>query len=327
MLDVRLLFLVLRFLVHLVLSTGLDVGRIVPAVQIECLAHGEVVDLGANAVKEVCGMRRKDEDRLPLRQVILEPHASAQVEVIGGLVEYEQHRTNEQRLRESDAHAPPSGHVFCRSLHHRLREAEAVQELARPLVEGGGIHLVQLLVNRLEARVVRPSFSHDLLLQCVETFLLLAHRVDHEVNSRLIGGRSLVVEVPNVDEVRDGDEPRGDCLQKGRLPGAVLGDHAVAVTPSELESLVLEELLPKERDRKGLQLHILRVFARRQHSSGYGVLQGAFVDFLQPVIRCGSLFPFLFLPFRLFLGLLRHNCFFRRLLQHWVAILIDLVVA
>lgn len=130
MLDVVLLLFVLCPLVHLVLGTRFHVGGVVAAIKVECLAHCQVVDLGAHAVEEVGRVGGEDEDRVPPRQVVLQPDARAQVEVVGRLIQHEEHRPYEERLRQSHAHPPAAGHVLGGTLHHRLGEAEAVQQLA-----------------------------------------------------------------------------------------------------------------------------------------------------------------------------------------------------
>eukprot|EP00966_Prymnesium_polylepis_P294502 6800848-Prymnesium_polylepis.2 len=99
-------------------------------------------------------MRREEQDRLPLGQIVLEPHARTEVEMVGRLVENKQHRLDEERLRERDAHAPAARHVLGLPLHHRLREAQAEEQLSRALLEGARVHTVELVVDRLEARIV-----------------------------------------------------------------------------------------------------------------------------------------------------------------------------
>ena len=149
MFDVVLLLLVTLLLVDLLLQPSLHVGAVVAAVQLESLAAGQVVDLGAHAVEEVGRVGGHDEDRLPLGKVVLEPHARAQVEMISGLIENEQHGTHEERLRQRDAHAPAARHVLGHPVHHRLRKAQAEEQLARALLKGVRVHLVELVVDGL----------------------------------------------------------------------------------------------------------------------------------------------------------------------------------
>ena len=98
-------------------------------------------------------VRDEDEDLLVVFQLLLEPDAGLQVQVVGGLVEQQQVRLDEQRPEkdqicfkclndkclifspgERHPHPPPAGELLALLVHHGLREAEAPQQ-------AGGLHL------------------------------------------------------------------------------------------------------------------------------------------------------------------------------------------
>mmetsp|Transcript_26581 Transcript_26581/g.80347 ORF Transcript_26581/g.80347 Transcript_26581/m.80347 type:complete len:669 (+) Transcript_26581:154-2160(+) len=277
-LDVLLLLLVPLELVHLRLAPRAHVRVVVASVQVERLPHGQMVDLGRDAVEEVGRVGREEQDRVPLGEVVLEPHARAQVQVVGGLVQHEHHRLDEERLRQRHPHAPPARHVLGRALHHRLREAEAEEELPRALLEGARVHPLKLVVDRLKPRVLGPHRRHDLLLERLEPLLLLAHRVDDSVDGGTVGRLGLVVQEPDVHPLWDRNQPRRNALEHRALARPVLRDEAVAVPPRQLERLILKQLLAEERDREGVDLDVARVLARRQVRSHDGELVRALVE-------------------------------------------------
>ena len=64
---------------------GGHLGRVrvvVAAVEVEGIPDGEVVDLRANAVQKVRRVRRQDKNRLPLGEIVLEPHARAKIQMV-----------------------------------------------------------------------------------------------------------------------------------------------------------------------------------------------------------------------------------------------------
>mmetsp|Transcript_25316 Transcript_25316/g.59051 ORF Transcript_25316/g.59051 Transcript_25316/m.59051 type:complete len:382 (+) Transcript_25316:1690-2835(+) len=288
-----------------------------------------MVHLGAHAVEEVRRVRGEQQDGLPLGEVILQPHARAKVEVVGRLVEHEQHRLHKERLREGDAHAPAARHVLGRLVHHLLAEAEAEEQLARALLEGARVHLVELLVDRLEPRVLRPVLRHDLLLELLEALLLQPHRVNHHVDRRTLARRALVVQEPDVDEVGDRDHPRRDALEQRRLARAVLRDQPVPVAVGELELLVLKEDLAEERDREGGDLDVARVLARCEVTCAHRQLVRAVAE-LELVESLGGFPAFLLVLLPLLpLGLLRRLLLLRldRLRLHRAITIIALALA
>lgn len=142
--------------------------------------------------------------------------AHTQVEVRRGLVQQKNGRRDEEGLRQGDAHAPAPGHVLGHLVGHLLREAEAIEKLARALFKSGGVELLQPLVDELEGRRIAPLLLQNALLHCLEPFLLVAHNVDNGLERRAVAGRGLGVQVPDVQVVgnvhharREDGEQRG----------------------------------------------------------------------------------------------------------------------
>lgn len=75
-------------------------------------------------------MADDDEDLAVVLEIVLEPHARLEVEVVGGLVEQEHGRPHEQGLGQRDPHAPAAAELACLLLLHLGREPEAVEQLA-----------------------------------------------------------------------------------------------------------------------------------------------------------------------------------------------------
>mmetsp|Transcript_46618 Transcript_46618/g.110866 ORF Transcript_46618/g.110866 Transcript_46618/m.110866 type:complete len:264 (-) Transcript_46618:588-1379(-) len=135
-LDVLLLLLVLGQLVLFDLRPGFDVLVVVAAPHNQGSFLRELHDVGAHTVHEVLRVRGEQQRVGVAGQILLQPHAGPKVQVIRGLVQEQQHGLYKERLRQRHAHPPAAGHVLRRLLHHGLGEAQAVQQLAGPRLEG-----------------------------------------------------------------------------------------------------------------------------------------------------------------------------------------------
>lgn len=77
-------------------------------------------------------------------------------------------RFHEQGPRKRDAHSPPTTHILRRPLHHRLAEAQTMQDAPRLCLERVRIQLLHLLVRGVERELVhfvRDAELFDALLQ------------------------------------------------------------------------------------------------------------------------------------------------------------------
>jgi hypothetical protein len=85
-----------------------------------------------------------------LEQILLQPVAGFQIEVVRGLVEQQQVRSGEQQLAQGDAHLPAAGEFFGVTCPIFFAEAEAVE------------HRADLRVERVA--VLHAEFGQDALV-------------------------------------------------------------------------------------------------------------------------------------------------------------------
>jgi hypothetical protein len=79
-------------------------------------------------------------------EVLLEPHAGLEVEMVGGLVEEKHGGLDEEGLGQGDTHAPTTAELARLLPLHLRREAETEEQLA-------GLHRRNVQVESLEAFV------------------------------------------------------------------------------------------------------------------------------------------------------------------------------
>lgn len=215
--DFILLLVVGLHLIRLVLDLGLDVCRIVTSVVHHLFPHGQIHYVRAHRVHEILRMRGDDENMVVRRQVRLEPHHCAQIQVIRRLVEQEQVGLDEEGTGEGDTHTPSSGHVFRRLLHHLLGEPETVKKGAGLRFEGSRVHVLKLLVRRLEGQVVDVVSHGELLDTSLELRDLGFRGSNDEVDSVDVRGLCFARDEVDIDMVWDLDVAVGDRLEEGRL--------------------------------------------------------------------------------------------------------------
>mmetsp|Transcript_29416 Transcript_29416/g.87303 ORF Transcript_29416/g.87303 Transcript_29416/m.87303 type:complete len:335 (-) Transcript_29416:133-1137(-) len=243
MLDVVLLLLPLRELILLGLRAGLPVRRVVSAPRDEGALLRELHDVRADAVHEVLRVGREQQGVGVLGEVLLQPHAGAQIQVVRRLVEDQQHGLHEEGLREGHAHPPASGHVLGVLVHHRHGEAETVEQLARPGFERVRVHPVELVADDLqEVGVLLRVLLEELHAQLLEAPVLVRHDVNDGLDGAHLLRLRLAIQEPHVDVVGDGNLAGGDGGEHRRLAGAVLADQAVAASEVELQLGVPDEL-------------------------------------------------------------------------------------
>lgn len=62
-------------------------------------------------------------------QLLLKPHASLEIEMVGGLVKEEQVRSQEERPGQGNSHSPAAGEVLALLVLHRRRELKSHQQM------------------------------------------------------------------------------------------------------------------------------------------------------------------------------------------------------
>jgi hypothetical protein len=247
LLDVGNLLLLLGVglhLVGLVLGPGSDVGRVVTSVVDHLLLDGEVHDVGADRVHEVLrvrGLARKskagrsastmsgsigvastheDEDVVVGGEVSLEPDDGSEIQMRRRLVEEEKVGLDEERSGKSDSHPPSSRHVLGGLGHHGRGETETVENSSGLGLEHSGVHLLNLLVDGLEGKLVNVVGDRKVLGELLKSLNLGLGRGDDVVESVDIGGLDGSSDEVDIDVLGDLDVSLGNGLQEGRLCSA-----------------------------------------------------------------------------------------------------------
>ncbi len=121
-------------------AAGVEVDRPVP--QLGDLPHGDV--------EEVAVVRDEHEGVGVGAEIVLEPVARFEIEMVGGLVEQQEVGLLEQELRQCDAHLPAAGEVLGAARPVFLRKTEAGEDHADPGLERVAVHVAEV---RFEPRV------------------------------------------------------------------------------------------------------------------------------------------------------------------------------
>ena len=166
-------------------------------------------------------MRNHQETLVVLCEMVLEPHARAEIQMVRGLVQQQKCGRCEERARERDAHAPPAGHVLGGSPHHVLFETQAVQQLSRTRLERSRVQLLEPLVDWLQALVPRSALGERGRLESLQALHLQLDVVDDRFERRAIRRLRLLAQVKNVHVLRDGQLAVGERREQVALPAAV----------------------------------------------------------------------------------------------------------
>mmetsp|Transcript_38342 Transcript_38342/g.90937 ORF Transcript_38342/g.90937 Transcript_38342/m.90937 type:complete len:555 (-) Transcript_38342:297-1961(-) len=262
-LDVLLLLLVLLLLDDVVLGDRLLEGVVVAGVVVQLLL-GEPYGVRADAVEEVLAVRDDDEALVVVLQVLLEPHARLEVEVVGRLVEQQQRRPHKKRPREGHAHAPSPRHVLRGAGHHLLAEPEPVQELRRADLKGRRVKLLKALVDGLQPFILGAALSHDLLLKGLEPLQLLADVVHHRVQRSHFRGGNLVVKVVEVHMLWDRNLSLCETLQEVGFTTSVLANETITPANCKLDRTLLDEFDTVQAQAEAVNFDIASSWPRSQ---------------------------------------------------------------
>ena len=121
-----------------------DVLLVVAVVDVHALVP-ELDGLVDGDVEEVAVVRDQDVGVGIVVQIVLEPVARFEVEVVGGLVEQQQAGLLQQQFGQRDAHLPAAGELLGLALPVFLGEAEAAEDRADLRVEGVDVVDVELV--------------------------------------------------------------------------------------------------------------------------------------------------------------------------------------
>ena len=103
-----------------VVVAGVEIGAAVP--DFEDLVHGDV--------QKIAVVRNQDEGEGIIVQVLLQPVARLEIEVVRGLIEQQQIGLDQQELGQRDAHLPAAGKLLGRAVRILARKAQAVEHRA-----------------------------------------------------------------------------------------------------------------------------------------------------------------------------------------------------
>mmetsp|Transcript_26521 Transcript_26521/g.85032 ORF Transcript_26521/g.85032 Transcript_26521/m.85032 type:complete len:351 (+) Transcript_26521:644-1696(+) len=221
--DVGLLFLVHLELQPLLLLHRLHELGVVSSVQPQQPA-AQPERVRADGVQKVLAVRDEEEALRVRGEVLLEPDARLQVEVVGRLVQQQQLWRSEERLGERDAHPPAARHVLGRPVHRDevVRKPETRQDLSRARLRAGRVELAEPVVDRLEPLVLWPDRLEDRLRHGLEPLDLGADMLDDGLDAAQLGRRSLLVQVVDRDVLRQRHLALCDSGQHVGLAGAVV---------------------------------------------------------------------------------------------------------
>ena len=121
-----------------------DIFFVVAVVDVHALVP-ELDGLVDGDVEEVAVVRDEDVGVGIVVEVVFEPVAGLEVEVVGGLVEEEERRFLEEEFRQRDAHLPAAGELFGLALPVFFGKAEAAEDGADLCVEGVDVVNVELV--------------------------------------------------------------------------------------------------------------------------------------------------------------------------------------
>mmetsp|Transcript_52694 Transcript_52694/g.136013 ORF Transcript_52694/g.136013 Transcript_52694/m.136013 type:complete len:455 (-) Transcript_52694:596-1960(-) len=207
-------------------------------------------------------------------EVVVQPQHCVQVQVVRRLVEHQQLGLQEQGLRQTDAHAPASGELDHGPVHgeavlvRRVRiEAQAAEDLpdaalgrlrAGGLEVGGGqLELVARGRQLLDGDLLASLHPLLVVLHLVRQLLFPLDQVGH----LLVGGDDLLdrgavarlrllLHEDDVPVQRHRHLARGDVPHDRGLALTVRAQDAVALALHEGDRGVVEERLPRARERE-----------------------------------------------------------------------------
>ena len=191
--------------------------------------------------------------------------------MVGGLVEEQQVRSNEQEFAQFDAHLPTAAEFAHFPVHVRRPEAEALQHALGLFLLGAGAHEGELVVGFAQA-VDQPAIGLALVIGALGNFrgdagdLGFELLVDGEgALGFLKDGRFLVVlhllgQVADAVFLRGGDVAlvrvldAGDDLEEGGLARPIASDEAHPVLVAHGQRDVFEEGALSEMDADLVQV-------------------------------------------------------------------------
>ena len=224
-------------------------------------------DPGDDRVEEEAIVRDEDHGVRIAREVLLEPVARVEVEVVRRFVEQQQAGASEQQLGERDAHLPAARERLARLVHVRRGESQAAQHGRDLQLDAVALapaeFLLQLAVARQHRRVLRLGavVVAELILERRDLVAHVEQRLERE--PRLLPQRAAGVMEAVLREVADrqagrlDDEPpvglvdARQHLQECRLAGTVRAAESDTLAVVDLPVDGIEEHAVAERLGQG----------------------------------------------------------------------------
>ena len=230
-----LFFLALPQLLHACVALAQVAGVVARVVGER--SQPDLGDPGDDGIQEEAIVRDQDHRVRIVCEVLLEPVARLEIQVVGRLVQQEQSGTAEQQLRERDAHLPAARERLAGFVEIVRREPETAEDGRDLQVDAVALltpeGLLQFAVPRQHRGVLglgngvvgQPFFERRDLRAHVEQGLEGQTGFFEQRPSRV--GEAVLRQVPHAEAGRLDDEPgvglleAGEHLQQRRLAGAV----------------------------------------------------------------------------------------------------------
>ena len=150
MIDPVLLIFVRRFQLRPPLGLLRDVVIVIPGVEKRALVPDFQNAIHGN-VQKIAVVRDHHKGVGIIRQIIFQPVARFQVQMVGRLIEQQQVRLGQQKFRQAQAHLPAAGKLLRRAIQIVAAKTQSAEDLARLRLEGIAIVILKLGLNAVVA--------------------------------------------------------------------------------------------------------------------------------------------------------------------------------
>ena len=190
-----------------------------------------------------------------LHEEILQPLDGLHIQMVGRLVQQDDFRIAEQRLRQQHLHLLLGGQAGHRRIENIPGKSQPLDQAAHigfrlPAVE---LSKLCLQLSGLDAVFLAEVFFHiDCILflhDFVQAWVSLNHRIQH---GELVVREVVLLQYRHADARLDGDVSGGRLQvarqnpQEGGFPGAIGADNTVAVARGEFQVYILKQGLTAE---------------------------------------------------------------------------------
>ena len=201
----------------------------------------EMHDLSRHPVQQIPVMADQEQGARIAREVVLEPEARLEVEVVGRLVEQEQIGLGEQHRGQRHPHPPAAGEARERPRLGFLLEAQPGQDRARPRRGGVGADVGEPGLDRRDLGRIVGALSGPQQPRALEV------GIEHRLARRPLAARRLLRDradaraapQPHLTRIRAQLAP--DQSQQRGLAAAVAADQADPVARRQADARALEQ--------------------------------------------------------------------------------------